>query len=323
MIRRVIGIGILIIALIFGWHLYLTSEARRIAHEIGAKSTETGLEMSLSLSPITNVVNMTLTMPPPDFDEDNPWAAAGYQLGTALCAGLIKVMEPIAEREINTKARENFDIYAMLIPYRVRIAFEEPDEKFIARFRERQKERKEKEAEKKQKADALLKEASKLKKEKKLHAALQKYDQILGLDSEFVEAKQEKTKTEKEMKTFEQKEAYIKNIVLYGLEARYYKTYLEEKVPGVEFKLKNKGDRTLKEVEVTVYFKDATGAIIAEEDYHPVLVTKYSFRGDNKPLKPNYVWQMERGKFYKADSVPSEWKEGAVSAKITNIEFEE
>ena len=90
----------------------------------------------------------------------------------------------------------------------------------------------------------------------------------------------------------------------------------------VEFKIKNKGDRTLKEVEVTVYFKDALGTIIAEKSYHPVLVTKYSFSGGNKPLKPNYIWQMEGGKFYKADSVPSEWKEGVVSAKIANIEFE-
>lgn len=169
----------------------------------------------------------------------------------------------------------------------------------------------------------LLAEASELKKSKKLHGAVEKYEHILELDSEMVDAKKGLEETKNEIKTFEEKQAYIKNVVLYDLEARYYKTYLEEKAPGVEFKLKNKGDRTLKEVEVTVYFKDATGTIIAEEDYHPVLVTKYSFSGDNKPLKPNYVWQMQRGKIYKADSVPSEWKEGAVSAKITNIEFEE
>jgi hypothetical protein len=172
------------------------------------------------------------------------------------------------------------------------------------------------------KIQALLAEAEELKKSKKLHGAVEKYEQILELDSEMVDAKEGLEKTKKEIKSFEEKQVYIKNVVLYDLKAKYYKTYLEEKVPGVEFKLKNKGDRTLKEVEVTVYFKDANGTIIAEEDYHPVLVTKYSFSGDNKPLKPNYVWQMERGKFYKADSVPSEWKEGAVSAKITNIEFQ-
>lgn len=177
--------------------------------------------------------------------------------------------------------------------------------------------------EKQAKIQALLAEAEELKKSKKLHGAVEKYEQVLELDSEMVDAKESLEETKKEIKSFEEKQAYIKNVVLYDLKAKYYKTYLEEKVPGVEFKLKNKGDRTLKEVEVTVYFKDANGTIIAEEDYHPVLVTKYSFSGDNKPLKPNYVWQMERGKFYKADSVPSEWKEGAVSAKITNIEFEE
>ena len=172
------------------------------------------------------------------------------------------------------------------------------------------------------KIQGLLAEAEELKKSKKLHGAVEKYEQILELDSEMVDAKEGLEETKNEIESFEKKQAYIKNVKLYDLKAKYYTTYLEEKVPGVEFKLKNKGDRSLKEVEVTVYFKDVNGTIIAEEDYHPVLVTKYSFSGDNKPLKPNYVWQMERGKFYKADSVPSEWKEGSVSAKITNIEFE-
>ncbi|MGA7985240.1 MAG: hypothetical protein WCA01_08690, partial [Burkholderiales bacterium] len=87
------------------------------------------------------------------------------------------------------------------------------------------------------------------------------------------------------------------------------------------FKLRNKGTRSLRKVEVTVYFQDASGAVIAEQEYNPVLVTKYSFGDDNKPLRPNYIWQLERGKFYQAKSVPTEWKEGAVKAKITDIEF--
>jgi len=175
--------------------------------------------------------------------------------------------------------------------------------------------------EKQAKIQSLLTEAGKLKESKKLYGALEKYEQALELDSEMVEAKEGIIETKKEIQAFEEKQAYIGNVVLYDLKARYYTSYLDEKVPGVEFKLKNKGNRTLKEVEVTVYFKDATGTIIAEKTYHPVLVSEYSFSGDNKPLKPNYIWQLERGNFYKADSVPTEWKEGAVSAKITNIEF--
>jgi hypothetical protein len=158
------------------------------------------------------------------------------------------------------------------------------------------------EKEKEEKIASLLSDAKQLRKSKKLSGAIQKYEEVLAI---------------------EKKKNYLSNVVLYDLKAKYYETYLEKKVPGVEFKIKNKGDRTLKEVQVTVYFKDAKGTVIAEKEYHPVLVTKYSFGGDNKPLKPNYIWQMERGKFYKADSVPSEWKEGAVSANITNIEFSE
>ena len=44
-------------------------------------------------------------------------------------------------------------------------------------------------------------------------------------------------------------------------------------------------------------------------------------KGPVEGSSQNYIWQMERGKFYKADSAPSEWKEGSASAKITDIEF--
>ena len=177
------------------------------------------------------------------------------------------------------------------------------------------------------KIQTLLAEAEKLKKSKKLHVAAEKYEQILELESGMVDAKlpcswlkntKERLKeTKEEIKSFEEKQTYIKNVVIYDLKAKYYnKTYISsEGIPGVEFKIKNKGDRTLKEVEVTVYFKDASGVIIAEESYRPV-------KNTTNLLKPNYIWQ-KRGEFYRADSVPSEWKEGAISAKITNIEFEE
>lgn len=73
-------------------------------------------------------------------------------------------------------------------------------------------------------------------------------------------------------------------------------------------------------VEVTVYFKDPGGSIIYEEDFHPVLVSEFSFT-DSKPLKPGYIWQMESGKFYSVKSVPEEWAEGSVEIKITDIRF--
>ncbi|MBN67144.1 MAG: hypothetical protein CMM94_06215 [Rickettsiales bacterium] len=172
---------------------------------------------------------------------------------------------------------------------------------------------------KQDKLKSLLSEAKELRKQKKLHVAQTKYEEALELDSELVAAKTGLEATKGEIASFEEKQAYIKNVELYDLKSKYYSTY-SGKVAGVEFKLKNKGNRTLKEIEVTVYFEDTDGNTIFEENYHPVLDSSYSFSDNNKPLKPNYIWQMEKDKFYQAKSVPDEWKEGAVKAKITDIE---
>jgi hypothetical protein len=117
------------------------------------------------------------------------------------------------------------------------------------------------------------------------------------------------------------KQDYIKNLEIYDFKARYYESVLDGRIPGVEFKIKNNGAETLDEVKVTVYFKNAQGNTIAEVDYFPVHVSKFS--SDSKPLKQNYIWQMERGKFYSAKSVPSEWKEGAAEIRITDFRFED
>jgi len=176
--------------------------------------------------------------------------------------------------------------------------------------------------EQQKKIEELKTQAEQLEKDKKLKAAKEKYNEVLRLDSKEVLALGKIGELDKEIENFEEKQAYVNNVVLYDFEAKYHQTYLYEKVAGVNFKIKNNGDKTLSKVEVTVYFKDAAGVVIAEEDYYPVIATSFSF-SDTKPLKPNYVWQMEQGKFYPAESVPSEWAESNATAKITDIEFQE
>jgi hypothetical protein len=118
-----------------------------------------------------------------------------------------------------------------------------------------------------------------------------------------------------------EKVAYIRDkLQVYDLNAKYYNSLLDGRIPGVRFKIKNSGDRTLNRVTVKIVFFDAAGKAISEEEYHPILVSEYSV-GDNKPLRPNYVWQDASDKFYSAKSVPSEWKTGSASATITEIEF--
>lgn len=115
--------------------------------------------------------------------------------------------------------------------------------------------------------------------------------------------------------------SYIRDhLKVYSLDARYFDSLLDGRVPGVDFKIKNDGNRTLNEVKVKVVFYDDQDKPIGEEEYYPVLVTSSGI-GDNTPLRPNYIWQQESGQFYSAKSVPSEWKTGKVSASITDIEF--
>jgi hypothetical protein len=117
--------------------------------------------------------------------------------------------------------------------------------------------------------------------------------------------------------------AYIRdNLRLYDLTAKYYDSMLDGRIPGVDFKIRNNGNRTLDRVKVRVVFQGSDGKPIAEEEYNPVWVVHGGYStDDSKPLRPNYIWQNEPDKFYSAKSVPSEWQEGKVTATVSDIEF--
>ena len=110
------------------------------------------------------------------------------------------------------------------------------------------------------------------------------------------------------------------NVEIYDFHAKYFDSVLDGKIPGVEFKLKNNGDKAYKWIQITVYFQDSDANVISEDTFSPVLGSGFD-ANTRKPLKPGYVWQMERGKFFSAKSVPSEWKPGAVRYEITKAQF--
>ena len=85
---------------------------------------------------------------------------------------------------------------------------------------------------------------------------------------------------------------------------------------GVFGELKNRGDRTLRAVAITVYYLDKEGNGIHEKTYYPVLATE-ELAGDNQPLKPNY------GKtfWYRIDGAPSDWAK-KVKVAVTDVEFQ-
>lgn len=102
------------------------------------------------------------------------------------------------------------------------------------------------------------------------------------------------------------------------VQAKYYTTK-NGKEPGATFKLRNKGSRTLNNVEVTIFFKDANDSRITEHKVYPI----NKLRASEKDwiLKPNYVWQLNQGEYWAASHVSEDWKEGNVDIEITNIEF--
>ena len=184
------------------------------------------------------------------------------------------------------------------------------------------KEEREKEREKSRKVRELLSSARELENDNDLLKALNTYQEVLSLDGDSEAAIEGIKETKGKIADFKEKQAYLSSIDLYDFEASTIDTYLEKNIPAVKFKLKNNGNRSLSKVEVTVYLKDEGDKVIAEEDFYPVLVSSYSFSGDDKPLKAGYIWEMERGKWYTIENAPTEWKVGNADAKITDIEFE-
>ena len=120
-----------------------------------------------------------------------------------------------------------------------------------------------------------------------------------------------------------EEQSYIRDSLrLYEFEAKYYDSMLDGRVPGVDFKIKNDGGRTINSVTVKVVFFDADDQPIAEEMFYPVNVGSFSIGNEDRPLRPNYIWQQESDRFYTAKMVPSEWSEGNARATITEIEFD-
>lgn len=116
------------------------------------------------------------------------------------------------------------------------------------------------------------------------------------------------------------KQSYIdQSIQVYGFVGKYYSSYGGRKA-GLEFKIKNNGEKVLTTVEITIYFPDAAGNTIAEEKFYPVFESRIT--SDSRPLKPGYIWQLDDGQYYPAKNIPDEWFPARTHYKITDIEFE-
>jgi len=62
--------------------------------------------------------------------------------------------------------------------------------------------------------------------------------------------------------SFDKSQYIAQHLQLYDVSAKYVKSVVGNKVPGVFFKIRNSGTRTLNRVVITAYFKDREGKTI-------------------------------------------------------------
>lgn len=118
-------------------------------------------------------------------------------------------------------------------------------------------------------------------------------------------------------KETEEENNYLENLEIQNLNVtmgygEYDMPQYDDPKPAVEGKIKNLGDKTISEVELTIYYLDSSGNRISETRYYPVNAN--SIYGDDSPLKPNY----ERDFGYIVDEdAPSDW-DREIEAEITD-----
>lgn len=112
------------------------------------------------------------------------------------------------------------------------------------------------------------------------------------------------------------KKAYMANLKLRNLSVGKGEKYLfGSPNPGIFATLLNKGNRTLNELEITIYFYNRQGAIISEKKLYPVSVSKYRPGRDNDPLGPNGVKKVG---YLVKKFAPASWA-GKVQMRVTHI----
>jgi hypothetical protein len=105
--------------------------------------------------------------------------------------------------------------------------------------------------------------------------------------------------------------AYLSKVEVVGVQVSDVSTG-----KAVSGEVKNKGDRSLSRVDVTVYCLGSDGKPMFETTHYPVLVSSLSLGNDSAPLKPGYGRKFR----YILDDVPSGWS-GDVNVKVTAVEF--
>lgn len=166
-----------------------------------------------------------------------------------------------------------------------------------------------------EKAVEISEQATQLEKSNEFEKAKAKYQEALSLDKNNKTVQGGLAGIDKKIEAYKAKKAYFDKIEVRNV---YVGAGTYGGI-GVFGEIKNNGDRTLREVQVTAYCLDKNDKFVFEKTYHPVLVIEDSFMGglDNTPLKPNY----SRPFGFNLNDAPSDWSK-EVEVAVTDIEFQ-
>ena len=114
---------------------------------------------------------------------------------------------------------------------------------------------------------------------------------------------------------------YAKLIEIDITSAKYIRTYTKGRVPGLRFRVKNNGARTIERLVVVVFFLDVNDAPIGEEEIS--LITNFGMFSDTGLLKSNYSMKIpdDPDEYRVSPHITSEWKPGNVQLVIKEIQF--
>jgi hypothetical protein len=162
------------------------------------------------------------------------------------------------------------------------------------------------------KSQELKKKAESFEKQKKYAEAKSALEEAAKLNSKDTEIPAKIKAMDKKASEYKERQMYFDKVEVRNVSVE--QDNLGQL--GVFGELKNRGDRTLRAVAITVYSLDKEGNGIHEKTYYPVLVTE-ELDGDNQPLKPNY------GKtfWYRIDGALSDWAK-KVKVSVTDVEFQ-
>lgn len=153
------------------------------------------------------------------------------------------------------------------------------------------------------------------------------YEEALKLDPNSKEVREGFAKAESGVKKFAEKQAYIKDkIEILDFEAQKYEynDLFAGKLmlPGVKFKLKNNGDKTLRTIQVKITFYDANGAVLTEFKEEPIVAFSFT-----SPLAPGEVWAERDNPPHRpwddTSAWRDQWREGDAKVEVIDVTFKD